>query len=387
MRGLQKGKVMFSMLGGYPESLLNELFERKIKVGGIRNENGLLFAEADMNSYPFIARRARKYGIRTHIVRKSGIYFALSGLKGRPGIIIGCFSSIILVLVLRLFVWHIDIHGNETLTDSQVLRMLEQHGFTAGVFANDTNALDAERKILMSTDTIKWINIEVNGSRADVYLNESNDDIPDEVDMKTPCNIVAAKTGVIVDTDVISGHLQYEKGSGVAEGSVIVSGTVSSGDSMILVHSDAKVIADYTEDVEFSMNFTTTEKIPYGETFTNRQIMILGMVFPLGAEPVDTVNTVCTEQTEVFSLFGVPLPIKLRTETYTAYKDIMVTRTLKDVERILDGRLEMYQYNFLKDVELLDTKKEYITDENGVTLKCRMTLRGDIGVKKPIYQH
>ena len=375
------------MLGGYPESLLNELFGQRIKVGDIRNENGLMYAEADMEQYPFIARRARKYGIRTRVERKSGLYFALKGLRGRPGLIIGCFASIILVLVLRLFVWHIEIHGNDTLTDTQVLRMLEQYGFTAGVFANDTDALYAERRILMSTDRIKWINIEVNGSRADVYLNESGSDTPEEVDMKTPCNIVAGKTGIIVDTDVTSGHLQYEKGSGVAEGSIIVSGTVSSGDSMILVHSDAEIIADYTEDVEFSMNFTTTEKVPTGDTFTNRQIMILGMVFPLGSETADTSDMVCTEQTENCSLFGVPLPIRIKTERYTGYEDITVTRTLNDVERILDSRLEMYRYNFLKDVEIIDTQKEFITDENGVTLRCRMTLRGDIGVKKPIYRH
>ena len=240
----------------------------------------------------------------------------------------------------------------------------------------------------MSSDNIKWINIEVNGSRADVYLTENDDGMPgDDIDMMTPCNIVAARTGVIVDADVISGKMQYEKGSGVAEGSVIVSGAVSSGDSLILVHSEAKVIADFTENVEFSMDYTTTEKVPTGDTFTERQLMLFGMVFPLGGDAADTRNTVCTEKTEVCRLWGAELPIKIKTASYTQYRDVTITRKAEDVERILESRLEMYEYNFLKEYEILDTEKELTFDDDGAVLKARIKLRGDIGVKQPIYRH
>ena len=269
----------------------------------------------------------------------------------------------------------------------QILGMLEQNGFTAGVYANDTNALSAERRMMMSTDKIKWINIEVNGSRADVYLTENNSGKSADIDTKTPCNIVAARTGVIVDADVVSGKMQYEKGSGVAEGSVIVSGTVSSGDGVILVHSEAKVIADFTEDVEFSMDYTTTEKVPSGKTYTDRQLMLFGMVFPLGGDIADTGNMVCTESTEVCRLWGIELPIKIKTASYTQYKDITVTRKAEDVQRILESRLEMYEYNFLKGYEILGTEKDLSFDDNGGVLKAHIKLRGDIGVKQPIYQH
>ena len=377
--------MVFRAFGAYCEKYINDLFAHKLLLKDVRNENNIIYAETAVKDYPFIAGLARKYGVRTSVVKRKGLYFRLAPLKKRPGLIAGIIVSSVMVLVLRLFVWHIEIHGNNRLTDDQILTMLEPYGFTAGAYANGTDALTAERNILMSTDDISWINIEVNGSRADVYLNE-NDDITDTADIKTPCNIVASRTGVITDTDVTAGKLIYEKGSGVAKGSVIVSGAVSSGDTLILVHSSAKIIADFTDDVEFEADYSTVEKVPSEESFTHRQLMLLGIVIPLDGNNSDTANTICTESVQEISLFGFPLPIKIKTEQYNRYTDVCVTRRTDDLKRILESRLEMYICNFCRDYEVLGTEKTYEETDSGLKLKARIDLRGDIGVEKTIYQ-
>lgn len=380
------GNVVFKIFGAYCEEYINELFSRKLLLKNIRNESNIIYAETAAKNYPLAAKLARKYGVRTAVIHRKGLYFHLAPLKKRPGLIAGVLVSAAMVFVLRQFIWNIEIHGNSKLTDDQVLSMIEQYGFTAGAYANDTNALDAERRILMSTDEISWINIEVNGSRADVYLNE-NTDINDADDIKTPCNIVAARSGVITDTDVSAGQLMYKKGSGVSKGSVIVSGAVTSGDTLILVHSSAKIIGDFTENVEFEMDYNTVEKVPSDESFTHRQLMLIGIVIPLDGNDSDTANTICSESVQEINLFGFPMPIKLKTEQYTRYKDVSVTRKTEDIRRILDSRLEMYIYNFCKDYEVLDTIKEYEETDSGLKLKACLKLRGDIGVEKTIYEH
>ena len=380
------GNVVFSAFGAYCEDFINDLFSQKILIKNIRNENNIFYAETSAKYYPRIARLSRKYGVRTSVVRRKGLYFRIAPLKKRPGLTAGILASAVMVLVLRLFVWNIEIHGNSKLTDEQILAMLEPYGFTAGVYANDTDALTAERKILMSTDEINWINIEVNGSRADVYLNE-NTDINETNDIKTPCNIVASRTGVITDTDVTAGQLLYEKGSGVSEGSVIVSGTVSSGDTLILVHSSAKIIADFTDNVEFEADYSTVEKVPSSDSFTHRQLMLLGIVIPLDGNNKDTADTVCAESVQEMEMFGFPLPIKLKTERYNRYTNVCVTRKTEDLERILEGRLELYICNFCKDYEVLGIEKEYEETDSGLKIKARIDLRGDIGIEKTIYQH
>ena len=353
------GNVVFSAFGAYCEEYINDLFSRKILIKNIRNENNIFYAETAAKYYPQIARLSRKYGVRTSVIRRKGLYFRIAPLKKRPGLTAGILASAVMVLVLRLFVWNIEIHGNSRLSDEQILAMLEPYGFTAGVYANDTDALTAERKILMSTDEINWINIEVNGSRADVYLNE-NTDINETNDIKTPCNIVASRTGVITDTDVTAGQLLYEKGSGVSEG---------------------------TDNVEFEADYSTVEKVPSSDSFTHRQIMLLGIVIPLDGNNKDTADTVCAESVQEMEMFGFPLPIKLKTERYNRYTNVCVTRKTEDLERILEGRLELYICNFCKDYEVLGIEKEYEETDSGLKIKARIDLRGDIGIEKTIYQH
>ena len=381
------GKVTFTVIGAYCEDFINDILSQNISLENIRNSDSMIYADTEAASYPYIAELSRKYGVRVRIYRKKGLYFRLSGISKRPGLIAGILASALMVFTLRLFVWHIDIHGNSELSADYMLGVLEQYGFVPGVLANDTNALDAERHIMLSSDRIKWINIEVNGSRADVYMSENNSSKGDDIDYMTPCNIVASRSGVITETNVTSGKLMYEKGSGVAEGSVIVSGFVSSGDALILVHSDAEIIAEFTEEPEFAMNYVTTEKVPSDESFTHRQLMLLGIVIPLDGNNSNTSDTVCTEMTEKCSLWGIELPMKIRTETYRRYKEIQVTRSPDDIRKSLERQLEQYINNFLKDYELISTDKSFTENDSGITLKAVIKLRGNIAAKKTIYEH
>ena len=69
----------------------------------------------------------------------------------------------------------------------------------------------------------------------------------------------------------------------------------------------------------------------------------------------------------------------------TKMKDIEVTRTVNDVKRLLEQELEMYELNFLKNVEIVDRKVGYERDENGIKLVCKYTLRGNIASQSEIF--
>ena len=79
--------------------------------------------------------------------------------------------------------------------------------------------------------------------------------------------------------------------------------------------------------------------------------------------------------------------MRIKTETYRKYKEITVTRTSDDVRKQLEQRLELYINNFLREYELIDIAKTYEETETGLALNAVIKLRGNIGVKKPIYEH
>ena len=144
---------------------------------------------------------------------------------------------------------------------------------------------------------------------------------------------------------------------------------------------------DFTDKIDFEMDYTTTEKLPSDDSFIHRQLMILGIVIPLDGNNRNTENTICTESTSDLSIGGLTLPVKIRTEQYNRYSETRITRKADDIRRILENRLEMYIYNFCKDYEVLDVQKVFEETGTGLRLKAAISLRGDIGVKKPIYEH
>lgn len=381
------GRVEISIFGAYCEDFLNELFERSIILRNITTKDGIIYAVARKGDYRKIAALSRLFNVRVRVVRKRGIVFRLTPFKKRAGILLGIIASCITILILERHIWHIEVHNNSKITEAQLLTMLEKYGVTLGVVSTDIDGHGIELKLQRELDDLGWIHLDINGSRMDVYISETNFPEEPEISLKTPCNIVSERDGVIVETEVYSGELLHKKGSGIAKGSVIVSGTVNdSAGNILLTHSSGKIIADFTEKLELYMPFTTIEKETTGKTETEKQLMLFGFSFPLYSEQVSRENKLCHEEIESFSFFEMELPWKMKTSVFEEYREITVTRTDKDVMRLLEQQIEMYCNDVFKEYEVRDISKNYYREENGIKLIADITLRGEIGKQQVIYE-
>lgn len=379
------GSVSFSILGAYNEEFLSALMQRGIVVRDIHAENGLVFASVSSRDYLRVARLSRTFGVKTRVCKREGVYFSLRRYRNRFGLIFGSMLAAALIIFLEQFVWKIEIHGNETLSDNQVLQLLSQNGVEIGTYSPQIDVNEIEINVKRLVPDIAWLSISLNGSRLDVYIDEATFPEQPEIPLDTPCNVVASKTGVIVDAQVYSGMLLYPKGSGIAEGSVIVSGAVDDGTgNLSITHANAKIIADFTEKVELFMPYTTSEKQRTGLIEQEKELMLFGFVIPIGTGVSETDNKICTEEVKLYNFFGLELPWKMKTNTYTEYEDITVTRKTDDIERILSRQLDDYCENFFGNYELIDMKKSVRTDESGVYLRADITLRGDIARQQEI---
>ena len=90
---------------------------------------------------------------------------------------------------------------------------------------------------------IAWLSLKVRSSKAEIIVHERIDK-PDIVNEKSPCDIIASKSGVIRKMSVLEGESAAIVGNAVAKGDVLVRGLMSSetGDERY-VHSMAQVIA------------------------------------------------------------------------------------------------------------------------------------------------
>lgn len=378
--------VKFYAIGAYNEEFLSELISIGIKIREIQVENNVLYGTAKRKDYKIIARTARKYNTRTKVLERKGIYYKLKKQNKKIGIIYGITLGLIIILIMQNFLWKIQIHNYSGNAESLILEICKDCGIGLGNLSSKADDKKAEILLKKSLSEISWVNVEINGSRADIYIQTSEEINKNEKSLKTPCNIIADKTGIIVETEVYSGTLLYKKGSAVSKGNIIVSGVVNDGANNIsLTHANAKIIANFNENVEFRQEYVTDEIVNTDQKEIEKELKLFGFVIPLTDRIEDTLNKICAEETNICKIFGIEMPWMIKTNTYTAYKTITVTRTVDDAIKNVEQKLDQYCDSFFSEYVILDINKSYKCDDYGVTLNADIVLQGDISIQQEIY--
>ena len=379
------GYVKFSLIGTGCEEFLSHSLSNGIKIYDIENNEGVIYAKTSPSHYFLLASSVKDFHVRMRIAEKRGIRFRAYRYRNRYGLIAGALAYGLILLLCSGIVWDITITGNERISDESILEFLAENGIYPGASRKELDTTLTELNALLSFEDLAWISIENEGSRVNVKLNERISNPENGLSVSTPCNIVASHEGVIVEAEVYRGTMLYETGSGVAEGDIIVSGIINDGAGNISInHADAKIIAEYEEEVSFYQQFNTVEKVKTNEKYYSEYFKLFGFTFPNETNRYIDGYTYTSSSYEV-RLFGIKMPWTRIVVEGTRNEDIEVTRTVNDVKRLLERELEMYELNFLKNQEVVDRDIEYERDENGIKLVCRFTLRGNIASQSEIF--
>lgn len=379
-------EITFTAIGAYYEDYISDLIKSGIKVKKVNNNKGILYIRINRNDYKKAASIARKNNTRIRIYKRHGINFKKIKIKRYYGVFAGIVFVSIIIVLLQNFIWTINIHGADEKTESLILKAIAEKGIIPGALIDNINVNSAELHTKLNVNNISWIKIEINGSRADVYLNEANPIEKQKLSRKTPCNIIAGKTGTIIDAQIYSGTFLYKKGSGVSEGKVIVSGIVNDGaDNLLMTHADAKIIAEFNETITLRQDYKTTEKIiNHNYSEEEKELMIFGFVIPITDKLKNPENMICEETINKCYLCGYELPWKIKINKYKKYDEKEITRTYEDVNKILEQKLEIHCINFYSDYEVIDIAKKTEYDENGITLTANVKLQGNIAIQQEI---
>jgi len=380
-----KSYIIVSAFGSYVEHFMNELFENNIKIWEIKNKDGIIYFKTSPYFYKIIAETAIASGTKTKVESRHGAYFKLRPYKKRYGVFFGVVSFFGIIVLMSNFIWDIRVSGNQSVSSAQIIEVLEKHGIKSGAGVKSFDRERAELAAILELDMLAWVNIEREGSRVHVKVSERLESDIAEIPGTTPCNVIAAKTGVIVKTEVYRGALLIESGSGVNQGDVIVSGVVEDGaGNIILSHASAKIIAECTDEAEFFAQFTSTERRKNGKITKNNFIVFLGkthQLFIFGSEPE---NSTYSEETRIPRFLGFKLPYRLRTGIYTHYDLIEVQIGQTEAMRRLKKEIDMFRQNFYAGSEIISFDEVYDVREDGVGAKVRVVYHTDIAEKKVI---
>lgn len=379
-----KSYVTVSVFGVRAQEYLNELF-KIMSVKNIKNKDDVIYFEIRPHKYKSAATLASRFGLRTRVEDRRGLYFKLRPYRKRYGIIFGCAAFFGVITLLSNFIWDIRVSGNTAVSSAQIKEVLEKHGISSGVLINSYDDEKAELAAVLELDKLAWVSIERTGSRINVKVSERLEAKEPEISIKTPCNITAGKSGVIVETEVYRGALLIEKGSGVHRGDVIVSGIVEDGaGNIILSHASAKIIAECVDEAQFFMPFNTIERKHNGKVSKNNFMVFLGHEFPLFLIDAEREKSTYREETRAPRFLGFRLPIRLKTGFYSHYDLIEVQIGQAKAISRLKSQIENYRRNFHSDSEIISFDETFSLREDGVEANVKIVYRTDIAVKREI---
>lgn len=265
------GYVKLRLHGYSPERFLNLCNARGLEVWGLGCNR-----EGDYEFYMTVAgcRRikplVRKARVRLRITGRFGLPFFIYKYKKRWYYAAGILSFFLVLYVMSLFIWDIQFEGNYRYTYDTLIRYLDSQDVDYGMLKSRIHCEDLETSLRTSFPEITWVSARVSGTRLLVHIKENEvlSTVPDQD--RTPCDIVAARSGTITSMVVRQGIPMVSQGEAVEEGQVLVSGRIpiidDNGEEVnaYTVHADADVEARTAREYETSFPLLHRERVGTG---------------------------------------------------------------------------------------------------------------------------
>ena len=171
-----------------------------------------------------------------------GLREIIGGVFHRPIFLMGIAISMLTVLFCQNFLLFFDVAGNETITDTQIIREVENLGIRFGTYGPNVKPKWIKDHILNVMPQLQWITVTQNGCMAQIIVRE-RPERPEVSDRKGYANIVAQRDGQITDISVLSGQPVVQSGDLVLEGELLVSGVIDLERIFSVVHAQAEIYA------------------------------------------------------------------------------------------------------------------------------------------------
>ena len=387
--GFIKGYMVIYAEGFFCERFLNICMRRGIYLWNVRRmgENRIC-ACISIQGFREIRQVARK--TRTHITvrRRYGLPFLMHRYRKRKPVVIGMVLFFVLLWYLSTHIMGIDVAGNERIAETEIISELKNFGVYHGAAVRKIDEKLVKNQMMTRFDDIAWIGVNIKGSRVYIEVRERLDTHVD-VDRDMPCDIVAAKQGLVKLLEVKNGQTMVKVGQLVEQGDLLVSGVVDSEKKgMRYVHSFGEVFAETSYKKTREYPFEYIEKIYTGAEKSKYSFSVLGKEIRLFLKDVQPFEY--CDKTEESSEWRAPVSfipsIYVKTNKYLEYTPQKQTRTLEEAVEL--GRQELsaeLEKEVPQSAEIIDVRVTYLpVGEKGVSVTVEYLCREDIGVQRPI---
>ena len=387
LKNLLLGYAEFTMCGHDAARALNTCISAGISHEKVSFSDEKITLKTSLLSAKKLKRLLESRNIE-YEVRVGGLPIFLSKYKRRYGLMAGALIFFFILFFSGRFVWDIRVSGNSTLTAAEVKAELAAVGFSKGCRIGTHDVDRITNSVLINSERIAWMSINMNGNVAYVQIREKVDAEGEfGKDTSGDSNIVAARDGIIEYVEVMRGSAAVTEGQSVKEGELLISGVSESTHGEYRTeHALGRVYA--ITNRHFSVNIplkfekkVLSEPICTAKTvkFFSKYINIFKNYGNLGADCVKI------EEEDSFSVFGLPdLPVSIISEKTMSYENINGTRSYEDASELAFFELSGLIENELASAELLQKTIRTEMTETAFLLECDVVCLENIARDQPI---
>ena len=219
--------------GGLPERFINACTRGGVFIWNVKKEDGALRFSVSGKAAGQLYEIAEGCGCTVKILRYRGLkYFAL-GFKKRYALMLGFLIFAALVFFAGSLVWRIDISGCRQTKKSDIIKILNDNNIKKWSPKRSVDTKRISKRIVSGVRGVSWAGAELRGTVLKIKIKERRE-IPDMLKADEPCDIVAARDGVITEMRVRNGEKMKGVGSKVTAGEIIVSALVEKDGENVL---------------------------------------------------------------------------------------------------------------------------------------------------------
>ena len=369
---LFSGRVRVEVTCLYPERFINICARSGILFSElVHTEESVILVTVSLADYKRLKKLAgRSFSIRA--VRKSGAPFLFYGIRKRYALILGMIVCFFVVWVMSMFIWQIEVTGNEAVSSARILAELDELGVGIGTCSFTIPQDYISNEMLIRIPELCWIAVNVKGSRAEVKVRETVSP-PEMINGSVPTLVYALKGGLITEVTVYDGLTSCAVGQTVDAGDVLATGIIDNKlGSHRIVRAMAKVMARTWYDIDAVTPADRSEKAYTGAKRTKTTIIIadkrINLYIDSGIswQHYDKI----TKKRTVTLFGGTVLPISIERTTFYEYE---LRRISADAKAELEAYLRSSLESRLSNGEILTAAFEYETDAG----LCRAELRAE----------
>ena len=355
---LLRGSVRVRAQCAYPERVLNLCSARGIEFWEVRwlsaLELSFCVARTDLRA---LRRAAEGCGAEFSVERTAGAPFFLARFRRRYVLLAGLALCALLLAVNSLFIWDLEVTGNESVPTERILRVLAENGVRRGTFVYSFRSREVCNRVLPELRELCWVAVNVRGCRAYVQVRERVR-APERVNESAPTNVVARRAGLVTEVRALDGEKKVLPGTSVREGQLLIAGVVDTGGTenpsvaTRFLAGKGSVRARTWYELSVYIPLTMEEKVYTGEK-KERLTLIWGEKrLKIGAKGSSIVRADCDKikEQKQWELLGLlTLPVTWEKETYLPYETRAYTRSRDEAEQLGRDALEEYLAGLLEE--------------------------------------